>query len=208
MFQYFVRHFLFTFFCVFSTPILNSQSFEVLLGHNRVFIDAQYLSFFDEEHKWSLFSAARATAEYDQTQTNLFTAGYLNYTINKGFGLSIVGRISTLDSGLDFGPHFFKNTKNWSFFILPTINLENELLYSWFSIIKYTPQLKEALKLYSSYEQFSAFNINGHITSVQRIRLGLDRMGYQFGMGLNLRQSGQQFSDFDSNIGGFIRKQF
>ncbi len=187
---------------------IKSQSFEVLLGHERIFIDTQYLTFFDEDKKWLLFSRARATAEYDEAGTDLFTAGYLNYELVKGFGISMVGRVSSFDSGLDVGPHFFRNTKTWSLFLLPTVNLGNELLFSWFSIIKFMPRLNETLKLYSSYEQFSAFNSGGHISSVQRIRLGLEKKGYQFGIGLNLRQSGRKFSDFDSNVGGFIRKQF
>jgi len=198
---------LLTFFISINLSV-KSQSFEVMSGHERLFIDAQYLKFFSDKKDWSLFSRARATTTYSDTQTDLFMAGYLNYTTQSGFGATLTGRISSFTSGLDIGPHFNKRVKSWSFFIYPSIKLNDKLLYSWFSIIKYRPQLNEKFKLYTSAELFSFFNKIGHISNGQRIRIGLDRNGYQFGFAINLRESGNDFSAFDSNVGAFVRKQF
>jgi hypothetical protein len=55
-------------------------------------------------------------------------------------------------------------------------------------------------------ELFSAFGQEGHLSSVQRIRAGVDYKGYQFGPALDLRES--PFAETDINIGGFLRKQF
>lgn len=186
-----------------------AQSFEVMAGHERIFIDAQYLKYFDDNYKWSLFSRARATTTYGENpSTDLFSAGYLNYTIKNGFGVSAVGRISTFGSGIDLGPHVLKRIKSWTLFILPTININNELLYSWFSILKFEPTLSEKFKLYTSYEQFSAFNSNGHSISVQRIRIGINKSNFILGVAANLRESGTDLSNFNSNIGAFIKKEF
>ncbi len=191
---------------LFNYCICKGQSFEGMAGTERIFIDAQYLKFFDAESKVSLFSRARATAEYDEQKTDLFTGAYLNYTTRSGFGGTVLGRISSTNAGIDAGIHYFKASTSFVIYALPSININDELLYSWFSILRYTPQLKNGWKLYSSVELFSAFGEIGHLSSVQRIRLGVDRKGCQFGVALNLKES--RFSDTDVNPGAFFRKQF
>lgn len=183
-----------------------AQSFELMAGTERLFMDAQYLKFFDATKKVSLFSRARATAEYDEPITNLFTGAYLNYTTSSGFGGTVLGRTATSGAGIDAGVHFFKAKKSFMVYALSSINLNDELLYSWFSILRFTPELQKDWKLYSSLELFSAFGEIGHLSSVQRIRLGVDRKGYQFGLAANLNES--RFSDTDVNTGIFLRKQF
>ena len=175
-------------------------------GTERIFIDAQYLKFLDANNKFSLFARARATAEYDEATTDLFTGAYLNYTTKSGIGGTVLGRISSNNAGIDAGIHFFKAKKSWMIFALPSINIGSELLYSWFSIFRFTPALKNQWKIYSSVELFSAFGQIGHLSSVQRIRLGVDKQGYQFGAAINLRES--RFTDSDVNPGVFLRKQF
>lgn len=182
------------------------QSFELMPGTERLFLDAQYLKFFDEGRHVSLFSRARATAAYNEQQTDLFTGAYLNYTTKSGLGGTVLGRISSSSSGMDVGIHYFKATTTWMVYALPAINLNDELLYSWFSIVRFTPSLTEHWKLYTSLELFSAFGEIGHLSSVQRIRLGVDTKGYQFGLAVNLNEN--RFSDSDSNPGIFFRKQF
>ncbi len=201
------KSFLF-FILLFLSSKVSAQSFETMFGTKRIFIDAQYLKFFDEGKKISLFSRARATAEYDSQNTNLFTGAYLNYTTKLGIGVTVLGRISTFGSGVDAGVHYFKANKKFMIYALPSINLNQELGYSWFSIIRYTPEIKHNWKLYTSLELFSAFDNNGHTNSVQRIRLGSDFKGYQFGLALNVGQTGSNWSNSNSNPGVFLRKQF
>ena len=78
-----------------------AQSFEVMPGIERLFIDAQYLKFFDDDNRLSLFSRARATAAYTEQNTNLFTGTYLNYTTKSGLGGTVNGRIASSSSGID-----------------------------------------------------------------------------------------------------------
>ncbi|MEM1326792.1 MAG: hypothetical protein AAGI23_12600 [Bacteroidota bacterium] len=184
----------------------NAQSFEAMAGTKRIFIDAQYLEFIGAESKLSLFSRARATTEYDGQNTDLFTGAYLNYTTKVGFGGTIVGRISSNNSGVDVGIHYFKAKKSLLIYALPSIHIGDNLLYSWFSLLRFTPELKNDWKLYTSLELFSAFGAVGHLSSVQRIRLGIDKSGYQWGTAINLNES--RFSNTDANMGLFFRKQF
>ncbi len=195
-------------FLVCSIPCIfaNAQSFELMPGTERVFMDVQYLNYFDGDNTVSLFSRTRATAKYDRHSTDVFTGAYLNYTTKSGFGTTVIGRISSSTSGVDIGIHYFKATKSFMVYALPSINLNDELLYSWFSILRFTPKMGDHWKLYSSLELFFAFDEKGNLSSVQRMRLGVDKKGYQFGVAVNLNNS--RFSDADVNPGVFIRKQF
>ncbi len=184
-----------------------SQSLELMPGTERVFVDAQWLKPIDKEFKWSLFSRSRATVDYSEN-ANLFTGAYLNYTTNSGLGGTVVGRISSLSSGGDVGVHYFKMNDNIVFYGLLSVELASEFSYSWFSIFRYLPQLNDKWRLYSSLELFSNFNESGHVASVQRLRLGLDIDGNQFGLGLNLSGFGENYDQTDSNPGLFVRKQF
>lgn len=203
---FFIRKFLLLPIFIAAWSKSSAQSFEFMAGTERIFIDAQYLKFFDEQNKISLFSRARATAAYKQQKTDLFTGAYLNYTTKSGIGGTVLGRVSSANSGVDVGIHYFKVNKDFLIYALPSININDDLLYSWFSIFRFTPKLKNDWKLYISMELFSAFGQVGHLSSVQRIRLGLDRKGYQFGLAVNLNES--RFSATDVNSGIFIRKQF
>lgn len=193
-------------FLSFNVCTVSAQSFELMPGTERVFIDAQYLEFFVASKRWSLFSRARATSEYTESNSNLFTGAYLNYTSASGIGATVLGRISSNSSGIDAGIHFFKARKSFMIFALASINVNDKLWYSWFSMMRYTPPLNQKLKLYSSLELFSAFGSIGHLASVQRIRLGIDLSKFQFGLAINLNES--RLNNFDSNPGLFLRKQF
>ena len=182
------------------------QSLELMLGHERLFADVQWLKFIDEDKHWSLFSRTRATLDYENN-TDLFSGAYLNYTLPIGVGGSLVGRIGNSGAGTDIGVHIFKAKPNWMLFGLASVALKKDFEYSWFSIFRYTPILKKDWKLYSSVELFSLFRQNNHLVSVQRLRLGVDYKALQFGIGANFSAFGADWST-TSNIGGFVRKAF
>ncbi len=183
------------------------QSLEFMTGTEGLFLDAQWLRPLDKSAKTTLFSRSRASADYHQN-TNLFMGAYLNYTTKTGLGGTILGRISSLESGADAGIHFFKASKKMMLYALASLALDSELGYSWFSIFRYTPMLGEKWKLYTSLELFTNFRENKHFASVQRIRLGLDMNGNQFGLAINLLGVGENYDPTESNPGVFIRKQF
>ena len=185
---------------------LSGQSLEVMPGTERVFVDAQWLRQFDDS-RWSLFSRSRATDDY-RDNTNLFTGAYLNFTTPKGFGGTLVGRISSIGSGADVGLHFFQARPRFMIYALVSMELSNDQRFSWFSIARYTPHLTEQLKLYTSLELFTNFAEANHVASVQRARAGVDRNGFQFGLAINLSGVGKKYESKDANPGLFVRKQF
>ena len=185
---------------------VRGQSFELMPGTKRFFIDAQFLSFFDTDRRLSLFSRSRATSEYDDNRTDLFTGAYLNYTSDIGIGGTVLGRVSTNSSGLDAGVHYFKSTSTLMIYALASVNINDDVLFSWFSIFRYSPTLHRDVRLFVNIELFSAFGAIGHLSSVQRIRLGLAKGSYQFGGSVNLAEN--RMTATDVNPGIFCRKQF
>ena len=191
---------------LFFATCVAGQSFELMPGTERIFVDAQFLQYFDAESKISLFSRARATSGYEEKETDLFTGSYLNYTTSSGFGTTLLGRISSSNSAIDTGIHYFKANQNIIIYALAAINVGDVLLYSWFSIFRYTRHLKSDWQVYTSLELFSAFARIGHLSSVQRIRLGVGKHGYHFGLAVNLNES--RMTGTDVNPGIFFRRQF
>lgn len=197
---------------VFFASLLNwsdalAQKLEFMAGDKELFADVQWLRPFDKDYKWTLFSRSRATVDYEN-RSNLFTGAYFNYTTRIGIGGTIVGRISTLSSGGDIGVHYLKSKEKLLVYALSTTEISEKLSLTWFSIIRFTPNITERFKLYTSLELYSNFNSKGHVASIQRIRIGLDKASYQFGFALNLSGYGESYNKIDSNIGLFVSKQF
>lgn len=192
--------------CLFSQKT-QAQSIEIMPGNEHVFADLQWLKPFDKAHHWSLFSRTRMTVYWDN-RANLFSGAYLNYTTKRGIGASLVGKVSqTSGAGADAGAHIFKSKPSWMLFGLATVGLKEQLEYSWFSILRFTPKINERWRWYTSLELFHLFNKNGHAFSVERVRVGVDWQGYQFGLAANLQQVGTGFIGSE-NWGGFVRKAF
>lgn len=183
-----------------------AQSFEWMMGHERMFGDAQWLRFFDEEERWSMFSRTRATVDYDN-QTDLFSAIYLNHTTKWGVGPSVVGKIASGGAGVDGGVHIFKAKSNWMLFGLAATAIKSDFEAYWFSIFRYTPSISEKFNGYVSIELFTLFRDKDHAGSVQRLRLGIDRSGLQYGLAANLVETGTSWQT-NHNFGVFIRKSF
>lgn len=184
-----------------------AQSIEFMPGTERIFADIQWLKPFDDAGKWSLFSRARATVDYEN-QTDLLTGAYVNYTTTSGLGATVVGRISSRGGGGEFGVHYFRAKGSFMVYALTSIEMADNPFFAWFSIMRYTPTITEKWGLYSSLELYSSFDREGHLGSVQRIRLGLSRIHWQFGAGINLAGYGRGYENQDRNPGFFIRRQF
>lgn len=184
-----------------------SQSIEIMPGNERVFADLQWLKSFDSQFRWSLFSRTRMTVDWDN-RTNIFSGAYLNYTAKSGIGLSLVGKVSqTSGASADSGVHIFKSKPSWMLFGLATFGLKKDFEYSWFSILRFKPKIKEQWKWYISLELYHLFMGNNHAISVERVRLGLSKQGWQFGVAGNFQQVGPGFVGGE-NWGAFLRKSF
>ena len=191
---------------LFNSYHASSQSFEMIIGNKRVFTDLQWSKNFDESARFSLFSRARASVDYDNN-TNLFLGEYISYTLKNGFGFTVVGKIKTTGGEVDTGIHFKKKGKNCFFLGLASIGIRKGLDYSWFSIFRYNPKLTNQLKLATSIELFTLFREHTHLGSVQRIRLGILIKDYQIGVASNISEIGSSLK-VTTNLGVYLKKNF
>jgi len=180
---------------------------ELLPSTEYVFADIQFLEPFDRAYRFTLFSRTRMQIDY-KGQVNFFSGAYFSYTQKKGWGTTFLGRVNNAEVGADGGIHYSQNRTNWSFFGLLAKDLTEPGGFSWFSILRHRLRLNETWKAYSSLELFIAMDGGNHIASLQRIRIGLDRMGYQFGLGFNWLELGNAFLFLNDTYGIFIRKEF
>ena len=99
--------------------------------------------------------------------------------------------------------------------VFPTVELTQSLNYEVFGLLVYNPVITEKLKFFSQLTFSSNFNFEQHNFSFQQIRLGLDYLGFQFGMGCDIQipsfvnpMNNELQTEFTPNVGLFLRKTF
>lgn len=194
-------------FCLAFISKIKAQSVEIMPSTEYVFTDVQFFKALDKKYTTTLFSRTRAQVNYDN-EVNFFSAGYLNYTTKSGWGISGIGRINNIRSDFDAGLHLYKAKKDFSLFSIFSKSLTTKKIYSWFSIFRYRPEINEKWKIYTSFELFMVFRNTDHLSSIQRIRGGLEYQKYQFGIGANLQELGSDFEFFNNSYGVFLRREF
>jgi len=117
-------------------------------GNNFVFADLQFFKPFDKKYKATIFSRTRTRLTYDDAANGIdfFSGAYLNYTTKIGLGGSLIGRVNNTGSDMDIGIHYYKQTKDFSVFALPSLSLSSNGIWSWFSIIKFRPSINKKWK--------------------------------------------------------------
>lgn len=191
-------------FCI-VTLIAKTQSIELMIHEDGGFGDVQFLKPLSKDYKWTIFSRTRLNTDF-KANNNLLSALYLNYTTKSGIGGTLLGAVGNNSTSSGAGIHLTKNTDSFSIFALPYVTFLEDPTLNWFSIARYRPQLSEKLRLYTSLELFSVFDLS-HVISIQRIRLGLEMSSYQFGFGSNLSELAGT-SEITGDYGIFIRKTF
>lgn len=192
---------------LFMHRVSQGQSLSLMPGTAGFFVDIQWLKPLEPTYRFTLFSRTRAAIDTG-SYPDLFTGAYLNYTTPFGLGASLVGSVASQGAGGSIGVHYFKQSASLSFFGLLSVAPLGEPSVAWFSILRYQPELNADWKLYTSFEWYSLFDVMGHRFSVHRLRVGLDRGGYQFGLALNQRGIGPEYRQIFFNPGIFIRSTF
>lgn len=191
-------------------PASRAQSVELMPGLDGVFADVQFLKpFRQKKFDWSIFSRTRALVDYE-LKTDIFSALYLNYTTKPGIGATVIGKVGTQTAGGDGGIHYFQAKEKFVIYALLAAEMKKNPGFYWFSIARYRPKLtakNDKWKWYTSLELFTQLNTTGHLYSVQRVRGGFDYNKWQFGLALNIGETGKPV-DADFNPGVFGRREF
>lgn len=193
---------------------VKSQSIEIMPGNNFVFADIQLLQPLVENYRTSIFNRSYIRAFYEKAPDRLdyLSATYFNVTSDIGLGGSLIGRFNKDGFTTDAGVHFLGQFKAITLILVPSFNLENTDIRIVFGTLRFRPAINETIKLYSSFENTSVYLVTDHLTSTQRMRLGLEYSGFQMGFAANMSQLSSPFLPelfwYHENYGVFVRKEF
>ncbi len=193
---------------IFISKTSIAQSIEVMPGTENVFVDIQFLEdMSDSNFKYVMYSQTRAIIN-QQNEANLSTVVFFNYKTKLGLGTTIASRITNNNgaSGI-LGLSYLNINNRFLIYSLLAVERHEETRYGSFSVFKFYPPINDDWRVYTSLEVNSLINKDIHLDSVQRLRAGLDYKGNQFGLGVNLRERGQDYQMIE-NYGLFFRKAF
>lgn len=193
---------------------------EVFGGHQRATLDILFFKFFKsnsgENSRFLFFNRNRASIDYRQTSTAYlpqfgFTEAIsYNHPRLKGFAPVLVAQVF----GSGVYPKAGMQYVHSSAFVTVFSWLVSETLRSpaldYFLLLRLTPRLNDNLNLFFQAESVNTWGTErgSRFSFTQRGRLGLKRREWQFGIGVDLNQTGRvEYSHF-SNTGLFVRHEF
>lgn len=209
--------------CIFINTLAQQIPVEVFAGHKRSTLDIMFIKFFrknqpDEGHidKWLFFNRNRAGVDYRQTKTtNLPQFGFteaISYNHPTLKGLAPVAVMQIFNTGIypKAGFQYVLLRENLTFFSWSVIETLPGPVADLFILCRYTPKLKDKLRLFTQFEFVNALPTDGKksFSFTQRIRLGLKSGRWQYGAGTDLNESGRDSYLTTTNYGGFIRYEF
>jgi hypothetical protein len=193
---------------------------EIFAGNERATLDILFFKFIKnktaQNTKWLFFNRNRASIDYKMTTTtNLpqfsFTEA-ISYNDKKLKGFAPVLVAQLLNRGVygKLGMQYAITGKNYTVFNWVVSELKDHPNIDYFLLTRYTPKLNSKLNLFTQVELLSSIATaqkNKH-TFVQRIRLGLKRNLWQFGLGADFSEIGKTNYVHTQNIGAFLRHEF
>ncbi len=180
---------------------------ELFVGHQK----AQYELFWsrpiDKAERVTFFNYNRLAIPYakrDEYEFMLYSVG--TYNFNKTWGISAGGYV--FNDGLIpiAAVSYTVQGKNWFVNLFPTVELRRSPNYELFGFANYTPPLTEHTRLFTQLIANTNFSFRQHNLSVQQLRLGIWRNGFQFGAGIDLTTTPER-TQFSTNAGLFVRKE-
>ncbi|MDZ7607310.1 MAG: hypothetical protein U5K79_17395 [Cyclobacteriaceae bacterium] len=193
---------------------------EVFGGNKKTTVDIMFFKFFrngqGENTRWLFFNRNRASIDYQMTETiNLPQFGFTeaisyNHPALKGVAPVVIGQIFNRGvfpkAGVQFA-HIKKDFTIFTWLVCETLEMPD---LDYFLLLRFTPGLSEKLDLFAQAESVNVMPTagSGNYSFTQRLRLGFQKNGYQFGAGADFNQTGNGLYSGTQNVGGFIRHEF
>lgn len=193
---------------------------EVMAGDKMATLDLMFFRFFKNKEGASsgllYFNRNRASMDYAMTQTsNLPQFGSTNaFSWNPSFmkGLAPVVVCQIFGSGVfpKAGIQYALIRNNLTIFSWLVCETKQKPNLDFFFLARYTPAMTEKLNLFTQLELIAAFPADPSKNQVftQRLRLGLKRKEFQFGLAADFSQTGRNAFLATTNSGGFLRYEF
>ncbi|AXE20451.1 hypothetical protein DR864_23280 [Runella rosea] len=193
---------------------------EVFGGDKKASFDVMFFKFFKNKEgqnsHFLFFTRERAVVDYKQTATsNLPQFGFTealsyNHPAFKGFAPVLVGQVLNRGTFAKTGIQYAHVSKTLTVFGWSVVALESKPDLDLFLLLRYTPTLGKKWFLFSQIELINAFPTNKttHFSFTQRLRLGLKKADWQFGLGGDFSAVGRKNYASTQNTGLFIRHEF
>jgi len=192
---------------------------EVFAGNEKATLDFMFFRFFGnqagKQSPWLFFSRNRAGVDYAMTSnTRLPQFGFteavsFNHKALKGVAPVLVAQIFNTGVYAKAGIQFARVKTKITIFSWLVSELKNDPSVDYFLLFRYTPPLGTRLHLFTQFETSNAWNSKtGALSLTQRLRGGLKRGQFQFGLGTDFTERGKQEFNFTSNTGLFLRIEF
>ncbi len=196
--------FFFHFFSVYANAQQPPLPVE-LFGGNRAMYYQHVINKNLFNNKFNFFNVTSFEAEHDNKENNLFVVSSLfSYNLGKGLSVGIGGEIQRSGTFAIVGAQYAYTTKNILLVVFPSMNINGDKEYTYFTLFEYKPKLSEKLKGYFRTQFLVTTNFNTYNRGYQQFRLGLQIENIQFGLAANL----DQFDNNEvttSNYGLFVR---
>jgi hypothetical protein len=193
---------------------------ELFAGHEKTTIDLQFFRYCKQRDgqnsRWLFFNRNRASIDYAMTsKTSLPQFGFteaLSYNHPALKGFAPVAVVQVLNAGVfpKAGIQYARVRENlviFSWLVAETLSSPD---MDYFLLLRYTPLIKGALRLFLQGETINSFPLytGGTASFIQRLRVGLKQRYWQWGLGGDFSQNSRNDPSFASNMGLFIRYEF
>jgi hypothetical protein len=184
---------------------------QVFGGNKAIEYDFLWYKDIDKKGKVNLFNFTFFTIDYQDKNRNAYEIYQVaTYNFTKNGGLAGGGRFTSGEFAPQIAISYQLETKDLYLNIFPTVQYlsnQQQVGYSLFGLLFYKPKINETWKMFNQLAFEPFFNAKEHIYSYQQIRVGLEyKELFQFGLGVNLEQTGAKF-ETRQNFGVFIRKE-
>jgi len=204
---------------LFGGTVIAQIPVEVFTGNEKTTLDIMFFKFFrnqqNEPSRFLFFNRNRAGIDYKMTSSEKlpqfgFTEAFsYNHPDLKGFAPVLIAQVFNSGiypkAGVQY-VYFNENITLFSWFVSETAK---EPAIDYYILFRFTPSLSEKLKLFTQMESLNTFQSeNDNYQFTQRIRTGLKKDNFQFGLGADFVENGKDSFDFSSNSGVFLRYEF
>jgi hypothetical protein len=182
-----------------------SGSVEIMAGDKSTTLDLKVAG--ELVPRLGIFARNRTTVDYDK-QVSTFGLIDLSYNLVEGLDVVAEAQFSPQAGFVPrLGLQYFHQFGDLSTYFLSTVSLSENPDSENVASLQYKPKITEEMKLYSSLEALTNIGGEGHNFSVQRLRLGLDASGFQFGVAGDFLEIGNE-AQVSCNVGGFVSGEF
>ncbi len=204
---------------LFRGTVVAQLPVELFTGNEKTTLDLMFFRFFNnaktEPSHFLFFNRNRVSVDYRMTgssylpQFGFTEAVSYNHPRLRGFAPVMVVQI--LNSGVfpKAGIQYVLMRNDLTLFSWFVSELKHKTVFDYYLLLRYRKPITDQLKIYTQFESLNTYyTSSGQWVLIQRLRLGLLKSKFQFGLGTDLSERTQSDQPLSSNTGVFFRYEF